>query len=89
MLSSPLSNNQVARQAGTSATTVARFRKQRGIALDVVKGADGKEYAVGGREAKAIVEITRHLQAVADLMAPERATQEVRELVAEIQKTWR
>jgi hypothetical protein len=81
LLSLPLSNNQVAKQAGTSATTVARFRKQRGIFPDVVRGGDGKDYAVGGNEARISLEIRRHLKAVAELTTPERATPEIRELI--------
>lgn len=84
LLGTALSNNEVARRANTSATTVARFRKQRGIAVGVVRGGDGKDYVVGGAETRVIHQIKRHLVAVSELMGPERATEEVCRLVEEI-----
>ena len=84
LLATTLSNNEVARRAHTSATTIARYRKQRGITLDVVKGAHGKDYAVGGDKARTILQICRHLNAVRALMIPEEMSLEVISMIEEI-----
>ena len=87
LLATTLSNNEVARRAHTSATTIARYRKQRGITLDVVKGGDGKDYAIGGDKAKTILQICRHLHAVRALMLPEMMTPEVVEMLGQIHQS--
>jgi hypothetical protein len=79
-LTSNLSNSEVARRVGTSATTVARHRRQAGITLVSVVGGDGKEYAVGTDEEKTMTAITRYLRAAIELMTPERTTTEIKEL---------
>lgn len=87
LLSTTLSNNEVARRAHTSATTIARYRKQRGIVMDVVKGGDGKDYAIGGDKARSILQICRHLNAVRALMLPEVMTAEVVEMLEQIHQS--
>ena len=87
LLASAMSNNEVAHRAHTSATTVARYRKQRGITLDVVKGGDGKDYAIGGDKAKALLQVKRHLNVVKELMLPEVMTAEVVKMVEEIHQS--
>ena len=52
--------------------------------MDVVTGGDGKDYAVAGREARKVLEIRRHLQAVREMMVAVRATEQVRHLLEEI-----
>jgi hypothetical protein len=86
-LETSLSNNEVARRAHTSATTVARYRKERGIAMDVVKGGDGKDYAVGGESARIALEVKRHLNAVRALMVPEEMPLEVISVIEEIHQS--
>lgn len=87
LLATALSNNEVARRAHTSATTIARYRKQRGITLDVVKGGDGKDYAIGGESARIALAVKRHLNAVRALMVPEEMPLEVISMIEEIHQS--
>lgn len=53
----------------------------------MVKGGDGKDYAIGGDKAKALLQIKRHLSAVKELMVAEVMTAEVARMVEEIHQS--